>query len=268
MRAKSVLVSAALVAPAVVAVVGCSSVPVTGRRSLDLVDDAALVAESRQMFEALKRQYRVSKDPTMNATLRRVCDRLVESLPFWDMPLAEWEFVVFDDPNTVNAFAMPGGKIAVFSGTFSVATTDDQLAVILAHEIAHVTAKHVHERLSQQMLSNAGGQTLDLLTGGIAGLGLVQAYQLGADMVGLSFDRKKESEADYMGLIYMARAGFNPRAAIELWEKMDQVMIGRRAPAEWQSTHPSHENRLAQLYGWMTEAEAEYEKALGKNPPS
>lgn len=246
---------------------GCNSVPVTGRKALNLVDDKELVAESGEAFAIMKRKYRVSQDPVMNATLQRVCSQLVEHLPYWEQPLTDWEFVVFDDAKTVNALAMPGGKVAVFSGAFSVATTDDQLAVILAHEIAHVTAKHVHERVSRQMLVNAGGTGLNVLTGGLAGLGLEQAYTLQTGMAGLSFDREKETEADYIGLIYMARAGYNPRAAIELWEKLDDATLGKQVPEEWLSSHPSRENRLTRLYGWMAEAEAEYDKARDSRSP-
>jgi predicted Zn-dependent protease len=258
------LLGAAL--PVLVGLSGCNTVPVTGRKSLNFVDDKALNEESRVAFEELKRKYKVSTDPAMNATLQRVCARLAEQLPYWDQPLDGWDCVVFDEPQTVNALAMPGGRVAVFSGAFAIATTDDQLAVIVAHEIAHVTSKHVHERVSRQMLVNAGGTGIGLMTGGLAGLGLQQAYTLNMGMAGLSFDREKESEADYIGLIYMARAGYNPRAAVELWEKLDQTTLGKKVPEEWLSTHPSHENRITRLYGWMAEAEAEYEKARGNSP--
>lgn len=253
--------------PVLAGLPGCNSVPVTGRKALNLVDDKELVAESNEVFATMKRKHRISQDPAMNATLQRVCAQLVEQLPYWDQPLSDWEFIVFDEPKTVNALAMPGGKIAVFSGAFAVATTDDQLAVIVAHEIAHVTAKHVHERVSRQMLVNAGGTSLSVLTGGLAGLGLEQAYTLQTGMAGLSFDREKETEADYMGLIYMARAGYNPRAAIDLWEKLDETTLGKEVPEEWLSTHPSHENRLTRLYGWMAEAEAEYFKVRDSRSP-
>jgi metalloendopeptidase OMA1, mitochondrial len=242
-------------------VAGCNSVPVTGRRSLNLVDDKELTKITGEAWAELKKTNRLSQDPKMNEAVQRVCSQLVDRLPFWEVPLADWEFVVFDAPKTVNALAMPGGKVAVFSGIFSVATTDDQLAVVIAHEIAHVTAKHVHERLSQQMVANAGGTGLGLMTGGLTGFAVRQAYNIGTNKVGLGFDRAKETEADHIGLIYMARAGYDPRAAVELWEKMDQAAMGKDMPEEWQSTHPSSENRLARLYGWMEEAEAEYQKA-------
>lgn len=258
MRRGLATVTAALM---ILTAAGCNSVPVTGRRALNLVDDKALTELSADAFGKLKKKHRISQDPQMNATLQRVGEQLVGKLPFWEMPLADWEFVVFDEPKTVNALAMPGGKVAVFSGIFSVATTDDELAVVLAHEIAHVTGKHVHERLSQNMLVGAGGTGLDLVTGGLTGAAVMDAYEYSTGLAGLRFDRDKESEADYIGLIYMARAGFRPQAAVELWEKMDQATLGKEAPEEWQSTHPSNENRLARLYGWMDEAEAEYHKA-------
>ena len=243
---------------------GCTSTPVTRRPRMNLVDEKAVVRASVEAFEQMKRENRISHNPRMNQTLQRVGHRLADTV-FWDMPLADWEFVVFDAPGEVNALAMPGGKVAVFSGAFDVATTDDQLAVILAHEIAHVTAGHVNERLSQQMMLQAGGVGLAVVSGGgLTAFGVMTAYQLGSGVVGLSFDRKKESEADHMGLIYMARAGYDPHAAIELWEKMDQVVAGKTVPAEWLSTHPSHTTRLADIYRWMPEAEEAYRKAKEK----
>jgi len=249
------------------ALAGCTSAPVTGKRSLDLVDDKALVDACAEAFAELKHTNKISKDPKFNATMERVCERVTQAINFWDMPLADWEFVVFDAPNTINALAMPGGKIAVFSGVFNVAKTDDELAVIIGHEIAHVTAKHVHARASRDMIVNTGAVGLGVLTGGgLTSLGILSIYGYQTGMTGLSLDREKETEADHIGLIYMARAGYNPRAAIDLWERIDDATMGQKAPPEWRSSHPSHENRLARLYGWMDEAEAEYQKAKRKNP--
>ncbi len=146
-----------------------------------------------------------------------------------------------------------------------MATTDDELAVIIAHEIAHVTARHVHEMLSQQMLLQSGGFGLSVVTGigygALTEAAVSTLYRMGSGMIGLSFNRDKESEADHIGLIYMARAGYNPRAAITLWEKIDRLSSGKSAPPEWLSSHPSHEDRLLRLYGWMREAEAVYLKS-------
>jgi predicted Zn-dependent protease len=140
--------------------------------------------------------------------------------------------------------------------------------VVIAHEIAHVSAKHVHERLSRAMMVQAGGVGLMVATGGasLTSMAVLGVYQMGSGMIGLSFDRKKESEADYIGLIYMAKAGYNPRAAISLWERMDDQTVGKSVPPEWLSTHPSHENRVLALYGWMAEAEAIYQKRKSMAP--
>jgi predicted Zn-dependent protease len=242
--------------------VGCTTVPVTGRKALNTVSDEAVVQMSKQEFEAIKQRSRVSRDPAKIARVERVAQRIADVV-FWDMPNADWEFVVFESPGEVNAFAMAGGKVGVFSGALDVATTDDELAVILAHEIAHVTARHVHELLSQQMLVEGGGIGLAVATGygSLTQAAVSTLYSLGSGMIGLNFNRAKESEADYIGLIYMARAGFDPRAAISLWEKIDRLGSGKSVPPEWLSTHPSHEDRLLKLYGWMAEAEEIYRKS-------
>ncbi|MGH8019597.1 MAG: M48 family metallopeptidase [Opitutaceae bacterium] len=243
---------------------GCTSVPVTGRKALNMVSDEELVKTSAAEFEDMKKTLRISRDPAFKARLEEVGSRIADVV-FWDMPNADWEFVVFESPGEVNAFAMAGGKVGVFSGAFDVAATDDELAVIIAHEIAHVTAKHVHEMLSQQMLIQGGGIGLSVATGigygALTEAAVSSLYRMGSGMIGLSFNRDKESEADHIGLIYMARAGYNPRAATGLWEKIDQLSSGKSVPPEWLSSHPSHEDRLLHLYGWMREAEAIYMKA-------
>lgn len=245
---------------------GCSTVPVTGRASLDMVEDSDVTAKSKEAFAQMKASQRISTDRAKIERLQEVGERIAETV-FWDVPDAEWEFVVFHSPGEVNAFAMAGGKVGVYSGAFDMATTDDQLAVIVAHEIAHVTAKHVHEKLSQDMLVQAGGIAASVATAGYGSLtstAISSVYTLGSGVIGLSFDRGKEREADHIGLIYMARSGYNPRAAIELWEKMDQVKSGQKVPPEWMSTHPSHQDRMARLYEWMPEAEAVYQRTLAK----
>ncbi len=248
---------------------GCRTVPVTGRSALNTVSDKDVVRLSAAEFADMRKRNRVSTDPAKIARLQRVGERIAEVV-FWDVPDADWEFVVFEAPGQVNAFAMAGGKVGVFSGCFDLATTDDELAVIIAHEIAHVTARHVHELLSQQMVRDAGGVGLSVVTGAALG-GLSQAavgavYQMSSGVVGLSFNRAKESEADYIGLIYMARAGYDPRSAISLWEKVNNLSSGRSVPPEWLSTHPSHQDRMLRLYGWMPEAEAIYDRTRATRP--
>jgi predicted Zn-dependent protease len=173
-----------------------------------------------------------------------------------DDPGFEWEFNVIRD-DQVNAFCLPGGKVAVYTGLLPVAKNEDGLAAVMGHEIAHAIARHGAERMAHQKLVQIG-----TLAAGVALSDMDPAAQravMGALGVGaqfgvlLPFSREHESEADYMGLIYLARACFNPREAPELWVRMGEAG-GRQGPAEWMSTHPSHETRIRQLNEWMPKA--------------
>ncbi len=237
---------------------GCYEVPVTGRRAVNLVDDKEVTKVSIATFDEMKHQYPLSRDREQVAQLQRVGDR-ISKVVFWDMPDADWEFVVFDVPKEINAFAMGGGKVGVFSGLFKIIDNDDQLASVISHEIAHVTAKHVHEQLSQQLMVNTGG-----LVGGVALMGagaslltsegLMGVYGLTAGVSGLAFDRKKEKEADYIGLMYMARAGYNPEESVKVLDRLDQESANQPALPGFLSTHPSNPERITQLLDAMPKA--------------
>ena len=181
---------------------------------MNLVDDKDVTRMSLAAFDEMKSHYPISRDQERIAQLNRVGDRL-SKVVFWDMPDADWEFVVFDVPQQINAFAMAGGKVGVFTGLYKIIDNDDQLASVLAHEIAHVTGKHVHERLSQELAVNTVG-AVGLVGMGVGGANplletaVLNAYGLSTGGLGLAFDRAKEKEADYIGLMYMARAGYNP----------------------------------------------------------
>ncbi len=238
---------------------GCYEVPVTGRHAVNLVDDKEVTKVSIASFDEMKHSIPISRDKEQNAMLQRVGDRIAKVV-FWDMPDADWEFVVFDQPKDINAFAMGGGKVGVFSGLFKIIDNDDQLASVIGHEIAHVTAKHVHEQLSQQMVANTGG-----LIGGVALMGsgagmlttqgLMSVYGLGAGMTGLAFDRKKEKEADYIGLMYMARAGYDPNESVKVLEKFDAETANQPAIPAFLSTHPSNPERISQLLDSIPKAQ-------------
>lgn len=237
----------------------CSTVPVTGRRQINLMSDTEVVKITKAEFERMKRQMPISQDPRMNEWLTDVSEHISQQV-FWDMPLAEWEFVVFDMPGQINAFAMPGGKVGVFSGLFDMVETQDELASVIAHEIAHVTARHTHERMSQAGILKAGS--------GIASLGTTIAtggmiYGAAPSMSGqlAAWDRAKESEADRIGIMYMANAGFDPQAAITVMEKMAAMDVGGGSSRPYNSTHPSSEERLDALHSYLEEANAAYEKA-------
>lgn len=237
---------------------GCYQVPVTGRNAVNLVDDKEVTKMSIAAFDEMKRQYPLSRDKERIAQLQRVGDR-ISKVVFWDMPDADWEFVVFDVPQQINAFAMGGGKVGIFSGLYKIVENDDQLASVIAHEIAHVTAKHVHEQLSQQMMVKTGG-----LVGGVALMGtgadiltsqgLMNIYGLTAGVTGLAFDRKKEKEADYIGLMYMARAGYNPEESVRVLDKLDAESANQPAQPAFLSTHPSNPERITQLMDAMPKA--------------
>jgi predicted Zn-dependent protease len=242
---------------------GCHSVPVTGRSAVNLVSEEYIVKVSAEEFANMKRTQRLSRNAQQVALVERVGRRLAQTV-YWDMPLADWEFVVFDAPGVINAFAMAGGKVGVYSGLLDLVENEAQLASVLAHEVAHVTARHVHERLSQLMLLEGGGVAAVIAAGnaaGSAGASAVRSvYGLGAGMSALSFDRAKEREADHIGLIYMARAGYDPREALRFLERMETHASGPSVPA-WLSTHPAYPERQLQLIDLMPKALAAYEES-------
>lgn len=206
-------------------------------------------------FGQLKQETPISRNPKYNAMLQRVGERIAYvAAP--DMPNAQWEFVVFDDDEQINAFAMPGGKVAVYTGIFKVAQTEDDLAVVVGHEIAHVAAGHGNERVSQQLLAAGGALALQIGTSDMDDSErqmLMAAYGAGATLgVILPYSRYHESEADEIGLIYAAKAGYDPRAAIGFWERMEAQKSG--SPPEFLSTHPSGSTRVRKLTELMPRA--------------
>lgn len=252
---------------ALIGMYGCYSVPETGRSSLNLVSDSAMVEMSKQQFVEYKSMYRISNDYRYNAMVQRVGERIAEATQ-WDILNPEWEFVVFDNDEMVNAFALAGGKVGIFTGLFKVVQSDEDLAIVLGHEIAHISARHIHERLSREMVKRGLGVGISVAMGGAAPISQVainNAYGLGSALGGLAFDRKMESEADKIGLMYAAKAGYDPRVAIEFWERMMQLE-DREAPSELLSTHPSDSTRLADLHAAMPEAVERYERVKSGGP--
>jgi len=248
----------ALLAALSLVLAGCYTVPETGRTSLILpVDD---VGQGAAAFAEIKAKEKISRDPVVNERVRRIGLRIAQVVGH-DLPGAAWEFVVFDAPDTVNAFALPGGKVGVYTGLLNLAASDDEVAIVIGHEIAHVTARHGAERMSQGILVAAGGLVLDHQTQGrknhdllLAGYGLLSTGGM------LAFSRAHESEADYIGLRYAARAGYDPRAAVTFWQKMEKQARGGRLPVLL-STHPSHDRRIGDLQRWMPEVLPIYEAA-------
>jgi predicted Zn-dependent protease len=195
---------------------------------------------------------KVVKDASLTRPVLDVGHRLARAA---NRPEFKWEFSVLDDAKQANAFALPGGKVAVYTGIVPVAQTTNGLAVVLGHEIAHVLARHGAERMSQGLVAEAGGSLLGAFFGGGATAQAVMvAYGVGAQLgVLLPYGRTQESEADHIGLLLMARAGYDPREALAFWKRMEKVSGGGRSP-EFLSTHPSHGTREEQIQAWLPEA--------------
>lgn len=231
---------------------GCQVAPVTERDQFIIVSDQQANAMGASAYQQIRAEKRISNDRRANQIVQQVGRRIAGVT---DGPGYRWEFTVFED-SSPNAFALPGGKIGVNTGLFQVAQTEDQLAAVIAHEMAHVVARHPSERLSRQVAVQGGLA----LAGAATGTGqysdiLAQAATLG---LVLPFSRNQESEADRIGLIYMARAGYDPRAAIEVWQNFHAY--GGARPPEFLSTHPSPGNRLERLRQYMPEAMAVYQR--------
>ncbi len=249
-----------LLAAALLVLAGCYTVPETGRSSLILVSPNEEMQMGAAAFTDLKAKEKVSTDVEANARVTRIGKRIADAVGD-ALPGAKWEFVVFDEPKTVNAFALPGGKVGVYTGLINLASSDDEIAIVMGHEIGHVTARHGAERMSQGLVAGLIGAGVEVATENSKHKDLVRvAYGLGATGATLAFSRGNESEADFIGLRYAAKAGYNPMAAITFWRKMAAQKEGA-APIKWLSTHPPHAERIADLQKWMPEVLPLYEKA-------
>jgi predicted Zn-dependent protease len=235
---------------------GCDETP-TGRKQLALLPDSTLAAYGAKTFADLKRTQPVETAPGPNRYVQCVAQSIINALP---EDRGSWEVVVFRNPSP-NAFALPGNKIGVNSGILKVASTQGQLAAVIAHEVGHLLADHANERLTQQLAVQGGLALVDLFSEDPSTLKyqvLRKALGLGAEVgILLPFSRTHEKEADLMGLDLMARAGFDPRESFKLWENMAVASKGR--PVEFLSTHPSHETRLEELEEGMGSALKTYE---------
>ncbi|MDX3772955.1 M48 family metallopeptidase [Chromatiaceae bacterium AAb-1] len=228
-------------------VVACAQSP-TGRDQLLLFNDSELSKMGAQTFEGMKAETPISKDARTNTYVQCVAENLLQVTPEKFMGNG-WEIVVFDSEQ-VNAFALPGGKIGVYTGLLKVAENQHQLAAVVGHEIGHVMAGHSNERLSTNTGIAVGGAAINAVLGAYSVQykeHIMAALGVGAQVgIELPFSRTHESEADIIGLQLMAQAGFNPEQAVNLWQNMAAAGGGKRVP-EWQSTHPAPENRIKKL---------------------
>ena len=254
----------------VAALAGCETNPYTGRSQLLMMSMSEEMEMGAQAYDQVKSdpKMRPSQDPCEIEPVKRVAARIVEAAKrskYAEMAKQfQWEVTIIKDDKTANAFALPGGKMAVYTGIFPMAKTEAGLAAVMGHEVVHALARHGAERMSQGQLTNAGLQIVGAAAGAAGGGGMLGQAAMAALGVGaqvgvlLPFSRKHESEADYIGILLAADAGYDPREAVALWERMEQIS-GGGAPSEFMSTHPSHETRITQLKKWMPEAMAIYQ---------
>ncbi len=250
---------------------GCETNPYTGRSQLLTTSVSEEMKLGAQAYAQVKNDPKVkpSQDPREIEPVKRVAARIIEAAKrskYAETAQAfQWEVTVIKNDKMMNAFALPGGKIAVYTGIFPVAKTEAGLAAVLGHEVTHALARHGAERMSEGQLANAALQIAGAAIGASGAdpfLGQATMAALGAGaQVGvlLPFSRAHESEADYIGILLAADAGYDPRESVHLWERMEQLS-GGGGPAEFLSTHPGHETRIQQLKKWMPEALAIYQK--------
>ena len=231
---------------------GCSTVPLTGRKQMLLVSDSEVLSSSLTQYNDYIKSAKKSANAAQTAMVVRVGKKIASATEAYlrangmasEIQNFAWEFNLIQDPQ-VNAFCMPGGKIVVYEGLMKLVSSDDELAVVVGHEVAHAVAKHSNERLSQQVMAQYGANILNSLVSDkssavqkVAGT----VYGIGAQYgMMLPFSRKHESEADYMGLVFMTMAGYNPDVAVGFWQKMSAGSGG--SVPEFMSTHPSEYRR-------------------------
>ena len=243
--------------------VSCSTVPVTGRKQLDIVPDSQMLSMSFSEYDNFLKTHRLSSDAANTAMVKRVGQRIQQAVEAYmaqnnlsgQLSGFQWEFNLVDD-KTPNAWCMPGGKVVVYTGILPLTQNETGLAVVMGHEIAHAIAKHGNERMSQGLVQQLGGVALDVAlanrpaeTRNI----FLTSYGVGSQLGLLKYGRTQESEADRLGLIFMAMAGYDPQQAIPFWERMAS-QGGGQAPPEFLSTHPSDETRIRDLRRLMPEA--------------
>lgn len=238
---------------------GCATVPITGRKSFNVIPESEEMALGADSYKKVLSSSKIEDTGPEVDMVRRVGQRIAAVA---EKPEFKWEFNLIKNDSTINAFCLPGGKVAVYSGILPVAKSDAGLAVVMGHEIGHAIARHGGERMTDQLAFQLGGAGLSQLlkekspaTQSI----LLTAYGAGGTVgVLLPFSRNEESEADRIGLVLMARAGYDPHEAVQFWQRMERASNGQ-APPEFLSTHPSHGRRVEDIQKWLPEAMKAYE---------
>ena len=248
----------------------CTSAPITDRKQLKLIPESKLNAQAAQIYEKVKSKEKLITSGNTLKEIKEIGSRMEDSISeyFYQENLKDptsnfqWEYILIDNKKIKNAWCMPGGKIAVYTGLLDITKNKNGLAAVMGHEVAHAVAKHSVERASRGVLINTTFQITDILKGGK----ITQVNRTtGMDTVGLlaqlglmnPFNRKQETEADYLGLIFSSLSGFDVRETTKIWERMREANKGKEPP-EFMSTHPSSTNRINQINEWLNEIILKY----------
>ena len=248
----------------------CTTAPITERKQLKIISEVKLNAQAAAIYEKVKKKAKMSNDKKTLNDIKKIGSKMEAAISeyFYQSNIADptinfdWEYILIDNKKVKNAWCMPGGKIAVYSGMLDVTKNIDGLAAVMGHEIAHAVAKHSVERASRGVLINVATQVTDILSGGK----ISQVNRTtGMNTVGLltqlgilnPFNRKQESEADYLGLIFSSLSGYDIRETTKIWERMKEANKGKEPP-EFMSTHPSSENRIKKINEWLNQIILEY----------
>ncbi len=249
---------------------GCETVPLTDRKQLSIYPESVINRQAAKAYIDFKKKAKLVKKGDELTTVVNIGEKIASAVSVFfkkkQMPDPttnfEWEYVLVENKKVKNAWCMPGGKIAVFTGILEVAKNDNGLAAIMGHEIAHAVAKHSVERMSQAMALNVGTQVADIFLGGainrtrntVGRATGMDIFQLG---IMNPFGRKQETEADYLGLIFSSLSGYDIRESVKLWERMKEANKGKEPP-QFMSTHPSSKNRIKNLEKWINQVILEY----------
>ena len=248
----------------------CTTAPITDRKQLKLIPESKLNAQAAQIYEKIKEKEKLIKSGSVIKEIKEIGKKMEDSISeyFYQQDMKDptsnfqWEYILIDNKKIKNAWCMPGGKIAVYTGLLDITKNKNGLAAVMGHEVAHAVAKHSVERASRGVLINTTFPITDILTGGK----ISQVNRTtGMDTVGLlaqlglmnPFNRKQETEADYLGLIFSSLSGFDIRETAKIWERMKEANKGKEPP-EFMSTHPSSTNRINQINEWMNEIILKY----------
>jgi len=251
-------------------IASCTTAPITDRKQLKLIPEATLNKQAAQIYENVKKKTKLSDDKKQLDEIKEIGSRIEESVStyFDSKGLSDptynfqWEYILVDNDKIKNAWCMPGGKIAVYTGILKITKNKHGLAAVMGHEIAHAVAKHSVERASRALVLNVGTAAIDIFTGGVISntrrtTGVDVAGMLRTFGIDNPFGRKQESEADYLGLIFASLAGYDIRESVKIWERMKEAYKGQEPP-EWMSTHPSSIRRIESLKKWIPEITTTY----------